>query len=782
MSGLVFNKSIGWARQGGVPVASSVHCLYVIMNIDHSTGQGVQSNSLSDFINDHVSDAEQGYLCKYYEIEQFVEKVKNSVNCFSTISLNVRSLCGKLNEFKEFIDEISSNDFSFNVIGLQELWNIPEHLNTDISGYSSLVCKLRNCNDRNNIGGGVGFYIKNDIEYEILEHLSYFEEKNFESLFVKIKIDRKQFKIIGNIYRSPGTDVNKFIEKVEEILNLIKNDPILSKADEIQLLGDFNINLLKHESHEPTARFLDTLSSFNQLPLISLPSRITNTSSTLIDNIFSNKNQELYDSGLIYCCMSDHLPVFNISSLGKIEQNKTPTTRKVREYSEENKANFRMLLDNIEWNGLFHEDDPKTAFDIFENNIDECFENSFPFVEKKCTKQNTPREPWMTGAILNSRKTKNKLAAKKTKNPSIANIDNFKTFNKNYRAVIRNAKSKHYKDKFEEYSKCIKRTWSTINELLNVKKSSHSFPDIFIVDGKIYSGPEEICEGFNEFFSSVGSNLADKIPPSERDFESYLSDPVEEGFIFGNITEDIILETLRKLKSKNSSGHDKISTKLLKEIMPSILIPVVYIFNLSIRTGFVPDSYKKARIIPIFKSGTRSNFTNYRPISLLSSFSKLLEKIIAKQMFGFINKHNILYSHQFGFRPKHDTTQPIIHFLDRIYTGLNKNDAEYTLGIFLDLKKAFDTVDHKILLRKLNHYGFKGVSNNWFENYLTNRTQYVAINGSESSSKTVNCGVPQGSVLGPLLFLIYINDLPNATDFLRPYLPTILDFLNLPMT
>ena len=126
----------------------------------------------------------------------------------------------------------------------------------------------------------------------------------------------------------------------------------------------------------------------------------------------------------------------------------------------------------------------------------------------------------------------------------------------------------------------------------------------------------------------------------EKDFESYRSNPVEEGFIFGNITENIILDTLKNLKSKNSSGHDKISTKLLKEIMPSIIIPVVYIFNLSIRTGFVPDSYKRARVIPIFKSGTRGDFTNYRPISLLSSFSKLLEKIIAKQMFGFLNKHN----------------------------------------------------------------------------------------------------------------------------------------------
>ena len=174
----------------------------------------------------------------------------------------------------------------------------------------------------------------------------------------------------------------------------------------------------------------------------------------------------------------------------------------------------------------------------------------------------------------------------------------------------------------------------------------------------------------------------------EKDFESYLSNPVEEGFIFGNITENIILDTLKNLKSKNSSGHEKISTKLLKEIMPSIIIQVVYIFNLSIRTGFVPDSYKRARVIPIFKSGTRGDFTNYRPISLLSSFSKLLEKIIAKQMFGFLNKHNTLYSYQFGFCPQHDTNQPIIQFLDRIYAALNKKDAEYTLlASFLILKK-----------------------------------------------------------------------------------------------
>ena len=196
-------------------------------------------------------------------------------------------------------------------------------------------------------------------------------------------MSRKQFKVVGNIYRSPGTDLNKFIEKTEEILTKIKNDPVLCKPEEVQLLGDFNINLIKYETHEPTAKFLDTLFAFNQLPLISLPSRITNTSSTLIDNIFTNKNQELDDSGLIYCCMSDHLPVFNIYNLGKKAKHKSPTSRLVRKFSEENKATFRMLLDNTEWNSLFSEDEPKIAFKMFEDNIDSCFEKAFPLENKK---------------------------------------------------------------------------------------------------------------------------------------------------------------------------------------------------------------------------------------------------------------------------------------------------------------------------------------------------------------------------------------------------------------
>ena len=160
-------------------------------------------------------------------------------------------------------------------------------------------------------------------------------------------------------------------------------------------------------------------------------------------------------------------------------------------------------------------------------------------------------------------------------------------------------------------------------------------------------------------------------------------------------------------------------------------------------------------------------------------------------MFLYLKKYNILYKHQYGFRPKHNTSHSLIHFLDKIYSALNSPQPEYSSAVFLDLKKAFDCVDINILLKKLNHYGFRGISQSWFFNYLNGRTQFVSVNGKNSSLKTILCGVPQGSVLGPILFLLYINDLPNATNFFSslfaddtfflkssPYLDTLMNETN----
>jgi hypothetical protein len=272
-----------------------------------------------------------------------------------------------------------------------------------------------------------------------------------------------------------------------------------------------------------------------------------------------------------------------------------------------------------------------------------------------------------------------------------------------------------------------------------------------------------IADEFNSFFATVGVNISNSILPTSLEPDDFIPpNPNPPNLELGITSPATVFNTIANLTPKNSVDIDGLSIKLIKHIAISICTPLSHIFNLSITTGTFPSKLKCSRTVPIFKSGDPESCDNYRPISLLSSISKILEKLISVQLVNHLELNNLLYKHQYGFQRKKSTEHNLLHISNYIFNALN--NKEKCLGIFLDLKKAFDVCSHEILLKKLKKYGITGVAHQWFSSYLKNRVQKIDINGNLSAEQIFNISVIQGSILGPILFLIYINDLFLASS------------------
>ena len=543
------------------------------------------------------------------------------------------------------------------------------------------------------------YFVRNDLTVTFNNNI-----EEFEILFIEILNKNKNI-IIGVVYRHPkGSNTTEFLNELNNILQKIGKE-----KKKVIIMGDFNIDLLKVDCHSQTESFLDIMLKNFFLPHITQPTRFNEKGSyTLIDNIFSNDIFSENDSGNLLPHLSDHLPNFTIFK-DKVERHHSK--KLFCDFSSLDLTEFSNDFENMNiLTKLKTMKDTNTMYHFFHTGLSLLLDMHAPLRTKTKTEIKQSKKPWVSENLLKTIAEKNRLYTCFLKRRDTDALSRYKILRNEINHTIRRKKYEYYKNFFEKNRNNVKKCWRGINEILE-RKRKHTSPFILKKENN------EICSNSKEIFVNVAPTLVSKLPKkSVPHYRNYLNNENPYSFFSSPILKEEINSFLSLLDESKATDIYEFPIKVMKDIKDIIDLPLSYIINNSFCTGVFPDMLKYARVTPLYKGGEKCEANNYRPASILPIFDKIFEKVMHKQLMEFLEKHKILTKNQYGrkhCRKGRNTVHAVIDLVSKISLSLQNKEKAHT--IFLDFAKAFDTVNHDILLQKLNHYGIRGVSNKWFE-------------------------------------------------------------------
>ena len=684
------------------------------------------------FDNANNDDSRDLQLEEFYEFVND-ESLKNKIKI---IHMNIRSLNANFIEFEHFLHYIKV-DIDFIVLSECWLQNIQLYENV-LNGYG-MICSEK----MNKSGGIVAFYKKSvakliDVEKNVLE--------GCDSLFMCFETHNSKPLNLLAIYRSPSEAPALCINSLDKFL---KSEKLMG------IIGDLNLCFKKHFTDINVENLYDLLLGYGYLPIISTPTRITTTTSSLIDQIFLNHEViEEYEMkhGNVDVNITDHKLQYLIMNVhGSIQHSKQKRPL-IRTFNSKNTDFFVNRLKKLNFEELTTENNVSSLYEDLMNQLIDIYNQSFPTVQ--ISRKKSRNKQWFDKNCQLAFKKKVKLYKKHQLTQCDEDKRAYEFHNKYYRKLIKVTKNNYNKNIIENCTGS-KDLWKVVNNFLGKSRTKRVIK--LKINENVVTDDITIANIMNKNFNEVG-NIYGRTPTAPNSHLQFFNARTTDSFYFEDITYHEVKNILTKLDDSKSS-NDLIPLKVFKKIPDNIIKRLTCLFNTSIYEGVFPDQLKYSKIIPVYKQGSVYDCNNYRPISLLSSVDKIIEKAVCSRIHDFLKKTNFFCVNQYGFRANHNTELALLSLTDRIYKAIDSKHFVVLLSI--DLRKAFDVIRHDILLDKLENAGIRGFMLKWFQSYLSNRYHQTIVNGTESDVLKVQYGVPQGSSLGPLLYLIYFNDVQN---------------------